>query len=502
MCGIVGAYPHGEAELVAGGLDLLAHRGPDARHLVRAPHGTVGHARLSILDVEGGSQPMADHPYWIVYNGEVYNFKTLQHRLPGALETNSDTEVILKLYLKYGPEAVKELDGMYAFAILAPDHLFLARDALGIKPLYWARQGDTIFFASEIKALLPVTANIEEFPAGCAWHSQKGFMRFNTFDDLALVKPAVRQPEAEDYRRIRTQLAEAVEKRMIADPGIPVGISLSGGLDSSIITALARQGREQLDTFGVGAPGSEDLAAAKRMSQVLDTRHHSLEYTFPEMLAALPEVIYYLESFDAPLVRSAIPNYFLARLASDHVKVMLSGEGADELFAGYEYLRPVQDPHQLQRELWTIMTSLHNTNLQRTDRMTMAHGIEGRVPFLDLALVELAFSLPPAWKISSQPGTEKALLRKAFAGDLPEWLLRRPKKKFSQGAGSAEMMAEHANQTISDAEYDRARAKHSSVGLRSKEELLYYRIFQEQFGSAISPEVIGRTRSVTAQELN
>lgn len=219
------------------------------------------------------------------------------------------------------------------------------------------------------------------------------------------------------------------------------------------------------------------------------------------MLDVLPQVIYHLESFDAALVRSAIPNYFLARLASNHVKVMLTGEGADEIFGGYEYLAGISDPHQFQRELWTITTNLHNTNLQRTDRMTMAHSIEGRVPFLDKEMIRLALSLPPRLKFHVGGGTEKMILRRAFAGFLPDEILHRPKQKFSHGTGSRDLLAQHANLRISDREFSNALKQYPIAELRSKEELFYYRIFREWFGDRIPPQVVGRTRSVTAGEL-
>ena len=273
-----------------------------------------------------------------------------------------------------------------------------------------------MFFASEIKALLNLQGDVCEFPAGHWWSAARGFVRYFHIDDLQwnTYLPS-NLPNAEYDDLIRSTLRRAVRKRLIADPGIPVGVSLSGGLDSSLITALAREGRDVLDTFVVGMEGSEDVARSQEVADALGTRHHVYIYDFQEMLDVLPQVIYHLESFDAALVRSAIPNYFLARLASQHVKVMLTGEGADEIFGGYEYLSGVTDPHQFQHELWTITTNLHNTNLQRTDRMTMAHSIEGRVPFLDKEMIRLALSLPP-----NSSSTLEAELKKRFcAAPLP-----------------------------------------------------------------------------------
>jgi asparagine synthase (glutamine-hydrolysing) len=219
------------------------------------------------------------------------------------------------------------------------------------------------------------------------------------------------------------------------------------------------------------------------------------------MLAALPEIIYHLESFDAPLIRSAIPNFFLAKLASDHVKVILTGEGADELYAGYDYLTPVQDPIELDDELKTLTGRLHNTNLQRADRMTMAHGLEGRVPFLDANVVDISLGLPAAWKLRRQDWPEKSLLRNSFRSILPDRIAARPKEKFSRGAGSMDMLASYAHEKISDEEFARQRTPAEQISLHSKEELLYFNIFRDTFGDQIPLESIGRTRSITNDEV-
>jgi asparagine synthase (glutamine-hydrolysing) len=259
--------------------------------------------------------------------------------------------------------------------------------------------------------------------------------------------------------------------------------------------------KDRLNTFVVGISGSGDLAASEDVAKHLGTVHHLYQYTFEEMLEALPEVIYHLESFDAALVRSAIPNYFLAKLASDHVKVMLTGEGADELYAGYEYFYDFTEPEPLQEEMVEITGNLHNTNLQRADRMSMAYGLEARVPFLDTQFVDYSLSLPAYWKLHHQAGTEKALLRQACRDLVPERILERPKKKFSDGAGSMDMLAAHADERISDEEFAWSRMAGDGVELRSKEEMYYYQIFRSIYGETMDSAVVGRTRSVTEKEL-
>jgi asparagine synthase (glutamine-hydrolysing) len=502
MCGILGSYPIAHTQKISKGLEILAHRGPDDSRLAVTRRSALGHNRLAIQDVEGGVQPMAHDRHLLVFNGEIYNFQTLRSNLGGRFKTESDTEVILRLYAEQGPEAVEMLDGMYALALSDDDDLFLARDPLGIKPLYIARFEDRLYFASELKALTWFTDDIREFPPGHWWHSRYGLHRYFHLDDLEHASMPTSADREIAHQRIYAALQEAVHKRLIADDEVPVGVSLSGGLDSSIVAALARRGRQHLDTFAVGTDTSQDLGAAQSVADHLDTQHHILRYDLEDMLQALPEVIYHLESFDAALVRSAIPNYFLSRLASDHVKVILTGEGADELFGGYDYLEHIQDPDTFHGELVAITSRLHNTNLQRADRMSMAHGIEGRVPFLDADVLELAFELPAEWKMRIEGQTEKQLLRRSFADELPAQVVHRPKQKFSDGAGSMEFLAEHANLEISDQQFLRERQITDGVTLRSKEELHYYRIFKQMYGSSIDPGIVGRTRSVTPDELN
>lgn len=502
MCGITGSYPIQDYKKISESVEKIAHRGPDARDVVNAPHATFGHSRLAIIDVAGGRQPMRDGDQWIVFNGEIYNYRELRESLPGPFETDSDTEIVLKLYQTHGPNCAALLDGMFAFAILDGDNLFLARDPIGIKPLYYAIDNDRLYFSSEIKAIHWLLERVKEFPPGHWWHSAYGLQRYYQLDRPQLMQTAVpAHPTREHMDEIRETMRAAVTKRLIADEEVGVGVSLSGGLDSSIIAALAREGRERLDTFAVGVPESEDLQASQRVAQYLGTTHHMHVYTFDDMLKALPEVIYHLESFDTALVRSAIPNYFLAQLASQYVKVMLTGEGADELFAGYKYLEAKDDPNDLHAELKTITGNLHNTNLQRTDRMTMAHGLEARVPFLDTDVISLAFRLPAEWKMPGNGRAEKALLRETFADCLPDEIVHRPKQKFSDGAGSIDLMAQYANDTISDAEFTAEHTLSDGTQLQSKEHLMYYRIFCEHFGDSMSHDVIGRTRSVVPGEI-
>jgi asparagine synthase (glutamine-hydrolysing) len=502
MCGIVGSFPKADTEVISQSVKRLLHRGPDDHRVIETSKGTFGHTRLAIIDVAGGHQPMKNNGDWIAFNGQIYNYQQLRQNLAETFETQSDTEVILKLYAEHGPNCVALLDGMFAIALLDGDDLFLARDPLGIKPLYYAIEDEKLYFASEIKALVNLSSNILEFPPGYWWHSKLGLKQYYRLPEDRLYQPEFpKRPDAQQLSQIQDALRQAVHKRLIADQEVPVGVSLSGGLDSSIVAALARENKDRLDTFVVGTPESTDISASKQVADYLGTRNHIYQYSIDEMLAALPEVIYHLESFDAPLVRSAIPNYFLAKLASQHVRVILTGEGADELYAGYDYLIPVQDPDELDQELKTLTGKLHNTNLQRADRMSMAHGLEGRVPFLDENVVDMSLGLPAAWKLRHHNWPEKALLRKSFSKFLPAEIVDRPKAKFSQGAGSMDMLATYAHEAISDQEFVAERNPTAQISLHSKEELLYFRIFRHTFGDQIPLETIGRTRSITADEM-
>jgi asparagine synthase (glutamine-hydrolysing) len=384
---------------------------------------------------------------------------------------------------------------MFAFVIYQNGEYLLARDPLGIKPLYLGFSAGTnqVYFASEIKAFEGKVDKVEVFPAGHLYHSKSGWKRF--YQVKKTITP-FDGSEEQSLPLIKATLREAVHKRLLAD--VPVGVSLSGGLDSSIVSMLAAENTERLHSFAVGVEGSEDLPAARLMAEHIHTRHHELIYTAQDMVDALPDVLYYLETFDPALVRSAIPNYFLSKLAADHVKVFLTGEGADEVYAGYDYLAEFDDPEALQDEMIEITESLHNTNLQRADRMSMAFGLEARVPFLDVKSVSTALSFPAEWKLHNGRAP-KHILRQAFADDLPDEIVNRPKQKFSKGAGSSDLIAQLAEETVTDADFlSEARRLGSEwdYTLPNKEALYYYRIMREHYDDAWIFPNMGHSRSL------
>ena len=491
MCGIVAAHGVTDRAALERMLARLEHRGPDDAGSVSVNGSWLGHRRLSIVDVGGGAQPLRDPDgvLFLVGNGEVYNHEAVREGLDGdqPFLTASDNEVALHLLNERGPESLDELNGMFAFVAAGRDGRFVAaRDPVGIKPLYWARRGEEVVFASEMhvfdEAWQPL---VEPFPPGCAWTPGHGLVRFAR----ALPSDPVEPARELFVSGTREALVDSVRRQLMGD--VPVGVFLSGGLDSSLVAAIAAKvlaaRGERLKTFAVGTPGSLDLAAARRVAAHLRSEHHETIYTPQEALDALPGVVRAIESFDPGLVRSAVPNYMLARETVKHVKVVLTGEGADELFAGYDYMREFTDPDGLHAELERTICSLHNLNLQRCDRVTMAHGLEARVPFLDREVIDWAMSLPAEVKVAG-PGTpEKRLLREAFAGWLPDDLLWRDKAEFGDGSGARDAVSAVIEGGISDAEFKGERDA-MDPPLRTKEELAYYRIFREHL-PAVRPGI-------------
>lgn len=481
MCGIAGMWGQPNETVVQEMLDRLEHRGPDAGGLFVSDAGVLGHRRLAIVDIGTGDQPIYNERRTtaIVVNGEVYNHAGLRERLANRhrFTTRSDSEPVLHLYEEFGSAAVRHLDGMFAFAVGDGDTLFIARDPMGIKPLYYGYSDGALVFGSELKALVGIADDIREFPAGSCFHTEFGFRRYYTVPDRA-PRP---MPPAVARSLLRQTLEHAVHARLMSD--VPVGVLVSGGLDSSIVAALARRQVDHLHTFAVGLKGSPDLEAARVLARHLDTVHHEYPFTLGEMICKLPEIVYHLESFDQDLVRSAIPCYFASRLASDHVKVVLTGEGADELFAGYPYYRSFTDPKALHRELRRSVATLHNINLQRVDRMTMAHSIEGRVPFLDVELAELALTIPHEWKLCDD-GTglrDKWLLRSTFEDLLPPEIVWRSKAQFDEGTGTVAALADLAEEWPGAREWPASGHLLPGHPLRSPEELAYYRLFADAF---------------------
>jgi asparagine synthase (glutamine-hydrolysing) len=485
-------------------LERLVHRGPDDDGRVTVGNAWLGHRRLSIVDVNGGHQPLVapDDDLFLVGNGEVYNHEALRRKVGHAhFRTSSDNEVALHLVDREGPDALAELNGMFAFVMAGEDGRFIAaRDPVGIKPLYWARVDGEIAFASEMSAFdAKLRGHIEVFPAGYYWTPDTGLVEFAKAvpDDARVNRPSDHQPgdpfSKDVLDEVRDVLVDSVERHMMGD--VPVGVFLSGGLDSSLVAAIAqnwlRERGECLKTFAVGLEDSPDLLAARAVAEHLGTEHHERVYTAEEATRTLPGVVVSIENFDPSLVRSAVPNNMLAEFTAQHVKVVLTGEGADELWAGYEYMADYDDPDELHEELVRSVEGLHNLNLQRCDRVTMAHGLEARVPFLDREVIDHALRLPASWKLTCAGQPEKRLLREAFEGWLPHDFLWRGKAQFGDGSGAASVLTQPFTDSISEAELELERHE-TKPALRTREELAYFRIFREQLHGVRPEHTVGR----------
>lgn len=513
MCGIFGLFgtqmSQEELEDMAKRMvEKLHHRGPDDHgfHVLElradgdgkdtrlAGRGMVGHTRLSIVDVEGGHQPLytPQEDCVLICNGEIYNHKELRQGLqqPYRFCTNSDSEVILALYKQEGMDFLAKLDGMFAFILVdfAKQRVVVARDPIGIKTLVTAKgENGELYFSSEVKALPKDIVEIKEFPNGNYWDSTTGeFKRYyepSWWQDSELGDMAVPSAPA-DLEKVRMVFERAVKKRLMAD--VPVGVFLSGGLDSSLVAAVAKKynTQEVLHSFSVGLENSPDLAAAREVAEFLGTRHHERIFTIEEGVQKVRDVIYYLETYDPGTIRSGVPMSMLTELTSKHVKVSLSGEGSDEVFAGYLYFYDSPSVEELHRETVRKVKGLHGAQVQFVDRLTMMHSLEGRVPFLDLDLLDAIFSMRPEDKLPVHGQTiEKHILRKAFEGYLPESVLWRQKEQFGDGVGFGwiDGLKAHCEATISDEQMAMAKVKFPHDPPSTKEQYFYRSIFEELF---------------------
>lgn len=488
MCGIAGCFGTKDEKTINRMLDAMGHRGPNDRGTHSSDHFTIGHTRLSIVDVATGRQPIltGDGKKGIVANGEIYNFKKLKLKLESKynFKTKSDSETVLHLYQEMGPACVEQLDGMFAFAIFDGSTYMIARDPIGIKPLYYGWKNDHIYFTSELGAMsLAGLEEVHEFPAGQYYTPEEGFVQY------------YKVPEIQDHLLtdidktadiIRETFIDCVKKRLLADPEVPVGSFCSGGLDSSLVAAIAADEIPNLHTFVVGmedANGdlSDDIKAARIASKHIGSTHHEYIFTEQEYYDVLPYVINKLETYDPSLVRCAVPCYFTCKAAAEFCTVVLTGEGADEVFTGYHYMKNFPFD-KLNLEARRCIGNLHNINLQRADRMGMNFSLELRVPFLDVKMVELGMKIPPELKIREHNGAkiEKWILRKAFENTnyLPDEILWRYKVQYTQGAGCEDLGERVANQ-MSDDEFDQIKAENPKATINSKEAAYYFKIFRE-----------------------
>lgn len=521
MCGIVCAFDVKESTeaLRPQLLEMskkIRHRGPDWSGIYADNKAILAHERLAIVDPASGKQPLLSPNGKLVLaaNGEIYNHRELRKQFEGRYDfkTESDCEVILALYQEKGPDFLDEMNGIFGFTIYdaEKDEYFVARDHMGIIPLYmgWDKNG-TFYVASELKALEGTCTKIQLFPPGHYLHSSDGELkRWYTRDWMEY--DAVKDNET-SINAIKEALEAAVHRQLMSD--VPYGVLLSGGLDSSVTSAIAKKYAQkriesgdttdawwpQLHSFSVGLEGSPDLAAAQKVADHIGTVHHEIKFTIQEGLDAIKDVVYNLETYDITTIRASTPMYLMARvIKSMGIKMVLSGEGADELFGGYLYFHKAPNAKEFHEETVRKLSKLHMYDCLRANKSLASWGIEGRVPFLDKEFMDVAMRINPQDKMINGERMEKWVVRKAFEDMLPASVAWRQKEQFSDGVGYSwiDTLKEVVNQEVSDEQLANAKFRFPLQTPTSKEEFYYRSIFEEHFPSDAAALCVPQEASV------
>lgn len=508
MCGIVSIFniKKQTKELRDKALAMakkIRHRGPDWSGIYCGDTAILAHERLSIVDPQSGKQPLfsLDHKQILAVNGEIYNHQDIRKRYAGIypFQTGSDCEVILALYRDKGIHFLEDLNGIFAFALYdeEKDEFLIARDPIGVIPLYIGYDTDgKVYCASELKALEGYCDRYEPFLPGHYYYSKEGKMtRWYTRDwmsfDVVKNNPA-------SVEELRNALEAAVRRQLMSD--VPYGVLLSGGLDSSVISAIAKKyasrrietnGKQeawwpQLHSFAIGLKGAPDLAKAREVADFIGTIHHEINYTIQEGLDAVRDVIYFIETYDVTTVRASTPMYLLARvIKSMGIKMVLSGEGADEVFGGYLYFHKAPDARAFHEETVRKLSKLYLYDCLRANKSLSAWGVEGRVPFLDKEFLDVAMRINPVAKMCTGKTIEKKIIREAFQDMLPESVAWRQKEQFSDGVGYnwIDTLKAITDQAVSDEQMSQAAQRFPINTPRNKEEYYYRSIFEEYFPS-------------------
>lgn len=522
MCGFVGAFElTQDLEVLRSQVLKMAkkirHRGPDWSGIYCGDKAVLAHERLSIVDITSGGQPLysKDKKLVLAVNGEIYNHRSIRAKYADKYEfqSQSDCEVLLALYQDKGIDMLEDLNGIFAFALfdIENNRYIIGRDHMGIIPLYigYDKAGQ-LYVASELKALEGFCPNIKEFPAGHYLDSREGEVKQWYKRDWMAYDNVKDNPT--DIDVIRKGLEDAVHRQLMSD--VPYGVLLSGGLDSSIISAVAKKFAArrvendneteawwpQLHSFAIGLKGAPDLIAARKVAEYIGTVHHEINFTVEEALDALSDVIYHIETYDVTTVRASTPMYLLARfIKSMGVKMVLSGEGSDEIFGGYLYFHKAPDAKALHEETVRKLDKLHLYDCLRANKTLSAWGVEGRVPFLDKEFMDIAMRINPADKMCGRNGKiEKHILRQAFEGYLPESVTWRQKEQFSDGVGYnwIDSLREMAEKKVSDKQMERAAERFPINPPMSKEEYWYRTMFEEHFPSASAASTVPSVPSV------
>ena len=507
MCGIVAAFGKSQPEKLRNQVlemsGKIRHRGPDWSGIYSSKNAILAHERLSIVDPKSGKQPLytKDKNLVLAANGEIYNHQEIKSNLKSNYEflTNSDCEVILALYNEKGNDFLEDLNGIFSFALYdeKKDVFLIARDHMGIIPLYmgWDKEGN-FFVASELKALEGYCQEIKLFPPGHYFSSEDGQLTkwyqrdWKNYENV--------KDNTTNISHLRESLSKAVKRQLMSD--VPYGVLLSGGLDSSITTAIAKtfcqnriETKDQkkawwpsLHSFSVGLKDSPDLLAAKTVSEYIGTIHHEIIFTVQEGLDAIKDVIYHLETYDVTTIRASTPMYLMARvIKSMGLKMVISGEGADEIFGGYLYFHKAPNPEELHKETVRKLDKLYQYDCLRANKSLAAWGIEGRVPFLDKEFMDVAMRINPQDKMINGERMEKWVLRKAFESFLPESVAWRQKEQFSDGVGYSwiDTLKTLVDEAVSSEQMKQATHRFPNQTPRTKEEFYYRSIFEEHFPS-------------------
>ena len=494
----------------------IRHRGPDWSGIYCGEHAILAHERLSIVDPESGGQPLLspDGKQVLAVNGEIYNHQEIRRRHAGRYDfrTGSDCEVILALYREKGIGFLEDLSGIFAFVLYDEERgeYLIARDPIGVIPLYIGYDADgTVYVASELKALEGQCERYEPFPPGhLYWSREPGLKPWYHRDWMSYEAVADNEASSAD---LRYALEQAVRRQLMSD--VPYGVLLSGGLDSSIISAVARRYSEmrieddsrtkaywpRLHSFAVGLKGAPDLDKARLVAEHIGTVHHEINYTIQEGIDALRDVIYYIETYDVTTVRASTPMYLLARvIKSMGIKMVLSGEGADEIFGGYLYFHKAPTARDFHEETVRKLGKLHLYDCLRANKSLSAWGVEGRVPFLDKEFLDVAMRTNPSAKMCSGDIIEKKILREAFSDLLPEAVAWRQKEQFSDGVGYSwiDTLKKITEEAVSDEQMTHAAERFPVNPPRNKEEYFYRSIFAEHFPSESAARCVPSEESV------
>ena len=503
MCGILAIIGRGKDEQFFGELSKrMTHRGPDESDLHVTERGHIlSHERLSIIDLHSGKQPIqGTKTAYMVHNGEIYNHQELRDGVLNGhtFRTKSDSEVIVHLYEEFGYDFCNRLDGDWAFVVVDGDDFIAGRDPLGVKPLYYGLdERGRIYFSSEMKPIADQCKTFSTFPPGHYYTQKTGFVKYY-------------KPEYEDYLKadqeldlklIRETLTEATRKRLMSD--VPIGVLLSGGLDSSLTSAIASrllaETGKKLHSFSIGLNAdAPDAAAARKVAEFLETEHHEVHFTVEEGIKILDKLIWHLETYDVTSIRASTPMYFLSKAITDlGIKVALSGEGADEIFGGYLYFRNAPSTEDFQKETIERVQKLFTADLLRADKSTMAHGLETRVPFLDKEFLEIAVRIKAEEKMpKTYDGKEKYILRKAFDTPenpyLPEEVLWRQKEQFSDGVGYQwiDELIDYCATQVTDEQLSGAATEFPYNSPTTKEVYFYRSIFNKYYPQVSAAQTV------------